>query len=140
MTLLWVYQWFGIANVSRKLKPRVTKCFTERFLKKCCKNAVKMPFSHVAPTKHVALTLNFIWTIQIGWGMYIPNFKSLRHLEVRQYAAKCCKNAFFVHGSHENRSIFLKLYMDKPKHVYCLHTKFQIFSSTQSLSICCRML
>ena len=68
----------------------------ERFLKKCCKNAVKMPFSNVAPTKQVALASNFIWTNEMGWGIYIPNIKSLRHLEVCQYAAKCSENAVFV--------------------------------------------
>ena len=62
MTLLWVSQWFGIANVSRKLKPRVIKSFTERFLKKCCKNAVKMPFSNVAPIKRPAFEVYQIST------------------------------------------------------------------------------
>ena len=58
MTLLWVSQWFGIANVSRKLKLRVIKSFKERFLNKYCKNAVKMPFLDVAQKIYAVLTLN----------------------------------------------------------------------------------
>ena len=47
MTLLWVSQWFGIANVSRKLKPRVIKSFTERFLKKLLKMALCRTGKHL---------------------------------------------------------------------------------------------
>ena len=115
MTSLWVSQWFCIANGSRKLKPWEIKSFVKRFLKKCCKNAVKMPFSNVAPTKQVALTWNSIWTNKMGCGIYIPNIKSLRHLDVCQYSAKCSEKAvfwtfleFFKRGSHRNDSIDAK--------------------------------
>ena len=33
--------------------------------------------------KRAALTINFTWTNSVGWGISIPNFKSLGHLDVR---------------------------------------------------------
>ena len=85
-------------------------------------NAVKKPFFgliwvflHVAPRKMTALTRDFRWTYWSKCIVYIPNIKSVRHLEVCQYAAKCSENAFFFtfleffkRGSRNNDSIDAK--------------------------------
>ena len=69
----------------------------------------------MAPTKMTALTRNFRWTNGSKCIVYIPNIKSVRHLEVCQYAAKCSENAVFFtflelfkRGSHKNDSIDVK--------------------------------
>ena len=49
----------------------------------------------MAPTKMTALTRDFRWTYWSKCIVYIPNIKSVRHLEVCQYAAKCSENAVF---------------------------------------------
>ena len=66
----------------------------------------------------------------MGWGMCMPNIKSLRHLEVCQYDAKCSENAvfwtfleFFKRGSYKSDGIDAKFLMDLLEHVYCEHTK-----------------
>ena len=54
-------------------------------------------FLNVAPTKMTALTRDFRWTYWSKCIVYIPNIKSVRHLEVCQYAAKCSENAVFFY-------------------------------------------
>ena len=63
---------------------------------KCCKIAIFCTYLNVAPTKNAALTRDFTWTSQGNRVTDIPNFQSIGHHEVCQYAAKCCQNSFFL--------------------------------------------
>ena len=143
MRSLWASQWFCIANGGRKLQPREIKSFMEHFLKKCCKNAVKMPFSNVVPTKQVALACNIIWTNQMGWGIYIPNIKTLRHLEVCQYAAKCSKNAIFwtflSMGPSKMTALTRNFRWIQWSKCIVKQTKYLVPTSSKSQLICCKM-
>ena len=72
-----------------------------QYAAKCSEKAVFFGliwgFLHMAPRKMTALTRNSKWTYWSKCFVYIPNPKSLRHLEVCQYAAKCSENAGFFY-------------------------------------------